>query len=160
LLLLLTLCGGLFALTQWLAPLTVVAIAFLLLCIGAHVAGNAMGNRLREQPNGRTGIEAEFRQSRAKLTAEHFAPATRLRESSSLGWPLFIATLVGLVGGGALGAYWVILSSPQMPAELNIVVGIVACGVLGGIFSFVGVGFLHVGGSALWQALQAGQRRR
>jgi len=52
------------------------------------------------------------------------------------------------------------LSSPQPPAELNIAVGVVAYGVLGGIFSFIGVGFLQVGGAALRQALQITPKRR
>lgn len=160
LLLLLTLCGGVLALTQWLPPLTVVAIGFLLLCMGAHVAGNALGTRMRQPPREKASAEAEAKAPRARLDAEHFAPPTRLRESHSPGWPLLVATLIGLVGGGALGGYWVILSSPQPPAELNIAVGVVAYGVLGGIFSFIGVGFLQVGGAALRQALQITPKRR
>ena len=159
-LVLLTLCGALLALTQWLAPLTVVAIAFFLLCVAAHVAGNAMGSRLREHPADRPTLFDEGRPAPGRLSADHFAPPTRLRESASLGWPLFAATMIGLVGGGAVGGYWVILSSPKTPAELNVVVGVVACAVLGAIFSFVGVGFLQVGGGAIWQSLQMSQRRR
>ncbi len=162
LLALLTICGGLLALTQWLAPLTVVAIGFLLVCIGAHVAGNALGNRLR-QPHGDfpDTVPKQFRdRSRPALSPEHFAPPTRLRESSPLGWPLLVATMVGIVGGGAVGGIWVILTSAHAPTELDIVVGIVACSVLGGIFSFVAIGFLQVGAGALWQTFQAGQRMR
>ena len=158
---LLTLCGGVLALTQWLAPITVVAIGFLLLCIGAHVAGNAMGNRLRQHSTDPATMRYhDSRPAEPKLSADHFAPPTRLRENRSLGWPLLVATMVGLVGGGAAGGYWVILTSPEVPAELNVVVGIVACGVLGGIFTFVGVGFLQVGGSAIWQALQMAPKQR
>lgn len=156
---LLAICGGLLALTQWLAPLTVVAIAFLLVCVAAHVAGNVLGSRLQQQPTDAAAVREAVEQSKARLRDADFAPPTRLRESQSLGWPLFVATMVGLVGGGALGGFWVVLSSPREPAELNIAVGVVACSILGGIFSFVAIGFLQVGGSAIWQTLQMGTRR-
>jgi hypothetical protein len=147
-------CGALLALTQWLAPLTVVAIAFLLLSIAAHVAGNAIGTQLRRNPAPEDAVANSLKPGHIKqLTAEHFAPATRLSQSNSLGWPLFAVTMAGLVGGGIVGAYWVIVTSAEQPAELNVVVGVVACSVLGGVFSFVAAGFLQVTSSAIWQAL-------
>src|SRR5436190_13783174 len=48
LLLLVAACGVLLALRQWLDPIAVAAIAFLALCVFCHVAGNAIGTRLRE----------------------------------------------------------------------------------------------------------------
>jgi hypothetical protein len=157
LLVLIAVCAGLLALTQWLEPLTVVGIAFLMLSVAAHVAGNALGTRLRQHPRS-VQSPSTVSAKRALVRAEHFAPTTKLSHTSPLGWPLFAATLAGLVAGGVGGGYWVIVTSPQPAAELNIAVGIVAWGVLGAIFSFIGVGFLQVATGAIWQSLGMGSR--
>lgn len=153
LLALLTICGLVFALTQWLPPLTVLGIAFLLCSIAAHVAGNAIGRYLgRDLP---PQPDVAMNEDRWHAKKEAFAPATRLGQHRSLGWPLFAATMAGFIAGGIGGGYWVILSSARPPEELSIVVGIVAYSILGGIFSFVAFGFLHVGASAIRQTFQA-----
>lgn len=155
-----TLCGGLFALTQWLPPASVAAIGFLLLAIGGHVAGNLLGTRLRQHADDH-GVAALAPASgrRRPVQTELFAPTTQLGQTSPLGWPLLAGTLAGIVAGGIAGGYSTLVFSSGETAELNLVVGIVAYGVLGGIGSFVGFGFLFVGGSAISQSLRGGPKQ-
>ena len=48
LLLAVTVCAVLAALSQWVTPVVIACIIFLVLCVIAHVAGNAIGTRFRE----------------------------------------------------------------------------------------------------------------
>ena len=96
-----------------------------------HVAGNAIGTRLREigdQPaNSGRGSMHRFRHPQAG----DFAPATQLGQRRSLGWTIVIATFTGIIAGGIGGGLWTWLASSGPIGPLNIAVGVVAFGVLG-----------------------------
>jgi hypothetical protein len=157
LLLLVTACAFLLALERWfsLAPIAVAALVLLALSIFAHVAGNAIGTRLREigdQPDDGGADQAyRFRQPQAG----DFAPATQLSQRQSLGWTIVVATITGTIAGGIGGGLWTWLASSGPIGPLNIAVGVVAFGVLGGIGAFTTVGLTQVLCGAIWQALHS-----
>jgi hypothetical protein len=154
LLLVVTGCALLAALSQWVTPVVVACLIFLALAIIAHVAGNAIGTRLREIGSHPATDDAALAASlaRAKPKADDFAPTTQLSDRHGLGWPIVIATVTGTVSGGLGGVAWTLVSSPGPVGLLNIGVGAVAFAVLGGIVAFAAFGFVRVGLGALRQA--------
>jgi hypothetical protein len=153
LLALVTACGGLLALGQWLDPIVIAAIAFLALSIFCHVAGNCIGTRLREIGDTRELRYDDAATKRASPCPEDFAPVTQLSRCRSLGWPIIIASSVGIASGAVGGGLWTFAASRGEVGMLNIAVGIVAFGVLGGLAAFATVGFAQVLIGALWQAM-------
>jgi hypothetical protein len=89
----------LFAAAQFLQPIGFFALLLLILAVLAHVAGNAIGTRLRE--NGDTASVADAARiaklHQQSLQQEDYAPITRLGKRSDLGWSIFF-----WIGGGAL----------------------------------------------------------
>src|SRR5688500_12390165 len=81
LLLLVTLCAVLLAANQWLGASTVAGIVLLLLSIFAHVAGNAIGTRLRELGGKPGDRQVDSTAERLRAQAQ-FAPVTRLDRKS------------------------------------------------------------------------------
>lgn len=150
--------GGLFALSQWLEPVAVAALAFLAASISCHVAGNAIGTRLRA--NGDRPIAMPGGQPAAAATARPSpnVPATRLSQRYSLGWTIVAATAGGVLLGALGGAAWTWLASRGPIGLVHVAIGAVAFGVLGGIASFATVGFVQVMLGALWQAMKAPPR--
>jgi hypothetical protein len=151
LLLLVTAAGAFCAVSQWLPPLVTAGLVLLGLSIFAHVAGNALGTQLRangDRPQPPGGWLAG-RNRRIPVL-----PAPRLSERKTLGWPLVISTFAGLIAGGVGGGLWTSLTmrGPVEPAA--VAVGVVAFAALGGIATFVTVGFTLVLAGAIWQALR------
>ena len=151
LLLAVTACAVVFALSQWLTPITVGCLVLLVASIVAHVAGNVIGTRLRE-----IGDEPDRNQRRAddRPKAGDYAPVTRLGQRTGLGWPIVFGTLAGIIVGGVGGGVWTLLASQGPVGPLNVGVGVVAFSVLGGIGAFAVIGFVQVGVSAIRQAMQ------
>jgi hypothetical protein len=150
---LVTACAGLLALGQWLDPIAIAAMAFLALSIFCHVAGNCIGTRLREIGDNRDLPRDDSPAKRVPARAQDFAPVTHLSRRRSLGWPIVIASSVGITCGAIGGGLWTFAVSRGDAGVLNIAVGIVAFGVLGGLAAFATVGFAQVLFGALWQAL-------
>jgi hypothetical protein len=127
-----------------------VGVVLLGLSILAHVAGNAIGTRLRE--NGDRG--PAFRGFLGSRQLPTPAPATRLSERKTLGWPLVVATFGGLIAGGLGGGLWTTFTmrGPIEPAAVSI--GVIAWAILGGLGAFAATGFSLVLGGAMWQALR------
>jgi hypothetical protein len=155
LLLVVTGCAVLAALSQWVTPVVLACLAFLVLSVIAHVAGNAIGTRLRELGSHPPADAAALPPglNHGKPRAADFAPATRLGQRHGLGWPILIATVVGTVGGAVGGVAWTLVSSRGPVGLLNVGVGAIAFAVLGGIAAFVSFGFIQVGLGAIRQAL-------
>lgn len=125
------------------------------LAIAAHVAGNALGTQLRangDRPLPRENGEAVARPIRRMPAAEDFAPSTELRDRRSLGLPIVIATMAGGILTAAVGGLLMVAILDQAPTWTAIIVGTVACGALGAIWTFVAFSFVQVAWSALWQA--------
>jgi len=145
----------LLALRQWLDPVAIAAIAFLALSVFCHVAGNAIGTRLREIGDQPDAAPSEASLARLRPRPQDFAPATQLGQRHSLGWTIVIATSVGISSGAIGGGLWTFLASRGQIGLLNIAVGVVAFAVLGGIAAFATVGFVQVLVAAIWQALKS-----
>ena len=132
------------------------ALGLLILAIVAHVAGNAIGMRLRQHAAERPPADHESpppqRSRLPRLATDDFAPATRLRQRDSLGKPIFYFTALGSLACAILGGYWLTQLLGDAATMANIGLGVFASGVLGAIWSFVAGSFLQVAGTALWQA--------
>jgi hypothetical protein len=152
LLLLVTVCAVIFAASQWLPPLWVAALVLLALSIFAHVAGNAIGTRLREigsrKDNRAYGLQPEARGE------PRFAPVTRLGQRQGLGWPIVVATFTGIIAGGVGGGLWTLLTARQQVPIAAVGLGVIAFAALGGILAFATVGFTQVLLGAIWQAMR------
>jgi len=153
-----TLCAVACAAAQWLSPLAVAGFGFLFLCIVAHVAGNSLGTRLRE--NGSQplppGEQTAGRQVRRSIAADEFAEATQLSRHQTLGRPQWIATLIGIVCGGLGGGLGAALLSRVFDQSI-ILLGVVAFATLGGIGAFLMYSFVQVGWNAIIHAQKAAE---
>src|SRR5262245_56836550 len=102
-------CGVLFGLSRWgLSPVALAAIVFFAVSVAFHVAGNAIGTRLREigdLPQQESAEAATIRH----LKPHEFAPATRLGQRSSRGWSIIVASSVGVTTGAIGGGFWTFL---------------------------------------------------
>src|SRR2546423_5832014 len=146
-------CGGLLALRQWLDPIAIAAIAFLALSMFCHVAGNCLGTRLREIGDNRDLPPDDPSSTRTSPRPQDFAPVTHLGRRHSLGWTIVVASSVGLASGAIGGGLWTFAASRGPPGILNIAVGVIAFGILGGLAAFATVGLAQVLLGAIWQAM-------
>ncbi len=147
-----TACGVLFALAQWLHPAAVALLAFLAVSVSCHVAGNALGTRLRQIGNAPDQADALPR-TIDKPPAHHFAPPTLLSRRQSLGWLVLIATSVGITSGAIGGGLWTFVAAAGPPDVTSIATGVVAFSILGGMAAFLTIGFAQVVCAAFFQAL-------
>jgi len=150
----------LLALRQWISPLAIGLIAFFTVSIFCHIAGNAIGTRLRQigdlpgaalaEPN----LPARRALPRQELQPQDFAPATQLSRRSNLGWMIIAASSIGTATGAIGGGLWTFAGGHGRHVEpLNIIVGVVAFAFLGGIAAFATFGFVQVLGGAIRQAI-------
>ena len=158
-------CGVLIALAQRLPPVVVVGISFAALCVVAHVAGNAIGTRLRDSANRERGRQPSGDPWDPSPTfpdsgARQAAPPSRLGERRRLGWPIVIATLAGVFLSGVGGGIWTIFASRGPVGPLNVGVGVVAFAFLGGMVAFALSAFTQVLAGAIWQALRHSEPQR
>ncbi len=154
-LLVITAIGVLLAFRHWFDPIVVVAVTFLALSVACHVAGNAIGTRLREignQPN--QAADTLNLTGRIRPQPQDFAPTTQLGQRRSLGYTIVIATSMGIAAGAIGGGFWTFLTCRGQPEILTIAVGVAAFAVLGGLASFAIVGFMQVLLGAIWQAMK------
>ena len=149
--------GALLALRQWLDPIAVAAIFFLAVSIFCHVAGNAIGTRLREIGSQVETAVEEPKPIRLRPRQEDFATPTRLGQRYSLGWTIIVATSVGIASGAIGGGLWTFSAGQGQVGLLNIAVGTVAFAFLGGLAAFATIGFAQVLFGAIWQAMKQGQ---
>ena len=151
---LITLLAALFSLVNVVHPLVLTGLVLLALLIVAHVAGNVIGTRLREmgdRPVTKEGREVPPRRFNPLVDQASFAPPSDLARKASLGLPILIVTGAGVLAGGVSGGLWGYLAAGS-DGWLNIVVGAVAFGFLGGFGSFAAFGFTQVILGALRQA--------
>lgn len=162
LLLVMMACAVLAALSRWMSPIALVGVVLLAVSVALHVAGNAIGTKLR-QLGDRPPPEAAPRPFESASPQPHqFAPVTRLSQRYSLGWLNVVATVLGVLSGGVGGGIWSWVSSRNPAGPLQIAVGAVAFAALGGMAAFATAAFMQVLFGALWQALHppAGELRR
>jgi hypothetical protein len=117
--------------------------------IAAHVAGNALGTKLRDQVS--RELNPDFRRKRIRLrtaTGEH--AGRRLHEHTPLGRLILFISAGGGVLGGILGglalAVWTRATVPGW------IVGTISSAVLGAFFGFLMGSFLDMSIRAWCQA--------
>ncbi|MEQ8786098.1 MAG: hypothetical protein RIC55_07350 [Pirellulaceae bacterium] len=158
LLLLITCLAGAFASLTLLGRYGTPPAMLLILCVVVHVVGTRIGYRLRA--NGDRPVDEEGRplprSKRPPLTGRDFAPTTRLSERYSLGWPLLVVTVLGVLLGGGLGGAGLVWLNWERINLFSIAFALVACGVLGGIAGFWIGSFVQVITTA---GAQAGRHR-
>ncbi len=158
LLVVVTLVAVILALTQWFSPIVVAAIFFVALSILGHVAGNAIGTKLRRQGQQLHGQpDPVVITSKTAPPKAGFAQPTQLAHSKSLGWPILAISASGVMIGGTLGGWWSIVSGGDKANAFTIGVGVLALAMIGGMVAFVAGSFLQVAISSLWHALDAPQ---
>jgi fatty acid desaturase len=132
----------LLALMTSVGPLAAFGLLLLTLSIIAHVAGNAIGTRLRE--NGSRPLEAEpvpseSRRAKTKvpLPRGDFAPATRLSAQHPLGWIVLAAFATGVIVGGSAGGGFLAWLCWERITPVSVACGAAASGALGGFAGFL-----------------------
>lgn len=153
--------GLMFAVIHYVGMLgSAIAILFLL-CVAAHVVGNAIGTRLRDigsQPTSDSKAPHGRRRFRDVMPSE-FAPMSRLRERSSLGKRNIVITVCGAMIGGVLGGAALQWLSAGHSTWQIIGLGICASAVLGGIWTFAASSFIQVMLSAWFHASREPRKR-
>jgi hypothetical protein len=146
-------CGICMGLCRWLPTEYLGFLLFALLMVGAHIAGNAIGTRLRDGPEP-TSKRNTSSPVRVAVEAEHFARPTNLRERASLGWVIPISSVLGALLGMSSGWYAMHVTYGQHLEWAAIVVAVIAFGILGAFGTFMIGTFTHV----IWQAIHDSHR--
>jgi len=152
---LLVITGGLCALlatSRLIPPLGTWTLALFLFAVAAHVAGNAIGTKLRDRGSRSDGPGAARDHYQGQyddqLTANDFAPATELRHKSSLSRKILWVTLTTAIVGSLGGAVWLSWANRASLTMPGLLFGAAAFGVIGGLAGFLGSSFLLVLGNA------------
>jgi fatty acid desaturase len=154
LLLLMAVCGALFALVQAIGMLMSLVLLVAIGLVAAHVIGNALGTRLRGEAARRSSMDeateepppvsgtVPMRPIASKLT-EHRRLPRRLLAIAGI-W----AVMGGIVGGGLITAFaW------QDITVAGVALGIGSSAVLGGLAGFLASSFFTVARAAWREAL-------
>jgi hypothetical protein len=135
----------------WLGLAGWMAAAVLLASVAMHVAGNAIGTRLREA----TDHDLALRRNTA-LPASAPLPAsgpTHLERRSSLGRLVPISAGIGAACGGTAGTLsllWLTASSPA-----GALLGGGSSAVVGGLLGFLGASFVEIVRTSIRESLAA-----
>ena len=133
-------------------PLAASALVLLALAIGAHVIGNALGTRLRDQAKAARRDDNVTGNVRI-AEAHHFAPPTQLGvREKQFGWAMIVLTVLGAIVGAAFGGVTLARLNAERMTSAHLALAILSCGVLGGLGAFVLFTFSKVVLQAVWQA--------
>jgi hypothetical protein len=134
----------------WLGIAGWIAVAVLAASVAMHVAGNAIGTRLRDEADRDL---ARSRNGAAPTTSIPAARPTRLEQRQSLGKLVPVSAGIGAVCGGAIGAtaLWSLTACSPAGAAL----GGVSSAVIGGLFGFLGASFFEIVRTSLRDAIAA-----
>jgi hypothetical protein len=136
----------------WLGIAGWMAVAVVAASIAAHVAGNALGTKLREATD-RDLSKTGLRQSAVMLPLRR--PPANLERRASLGSLVVVSAVIGGACGGIAGSamlYW--LASSSLAGAL---LGGVSSAVIGGLIGFLGASFVEIVRTSIREAIQAEQ---
>lgn len=136
----------------WLGIAGWMAVAVVAASIAAHVAGNALGTKLRESTD-RDLCKTGLRQSAVVLPLPR--PPAELERRSSLGSLVVVSAAIGGVCGGVVGAgmlYW--LAAISLAGAM---LGGVSSAVIGGLIGFLGASFVEIVRTSVREAIRAEQ---
>ena len=129
-------------------PILTFSLILLALSVFAHVAGNAIGTKLRDSRSTSIAPQGTTR----KAEEHHYAKTTELSQHQPLGLIMRIVTGISALAG-AIGGGWFLASMAGEKATVaNITLATLSCGVLGGLFGFWLSSFLQIAISAIWEA--------
>ncbi len=121
----------------------------MLALVAAHVVGNALGTKLRD--NVSQELNPDLRRRRVRLppvSREH--PSRRLHEHTPLGRLILVISAGGALMGGILGG--LSLAAWTRASVAGWIVGATSSAVLGAFFGFLLASFLDMSIRAWWQA--------
>jgi len=147
--------AALFAGMHYLGSHATLLLVLFALAIFAHVAGNALGTKLRESGNRRPVRGKRPLRLWRNAKPSDFAPPTNLGVRAALGRPALIATVVGSLVSALFGGGVLILMMERMTLE-TIALAIGASAILGGIWTFAAASFIQVSFAAARQASRDG----
>jgi hypothetical protein len=141
----------------WLGLAGWIAVVVCAASVGGHVAGNAIGTRLREAADRdltRTG--GRGRAAAGPITDQPLPPRrppAQLQKRTSLGRLLPVSAAIGGVCGGVIGAGALLqLTSSSLAGAL---LGGVSSAVVGGLAGFLGASFVEIVRTSLREAIAA-----
>ena len=135
------------ALMRVIGPYGSLVLILFLLSVFAHVAGNAIGTKLRNQgnqPSPREEGDSAATGPARPLAESDFAPATRLSRGDSLGRTIVVIVCVGAVVGAGVGAYLLYTTLGDKATIANMSLGITAFAIIGGFAGFAASTFVKV----------------
>jgi len=142
--------GGLAcAAVGWLGIAGWLAVVVLAASVAMHVAGNALGTKLREATDRDL---ARFRPAPARLPPPSRGPA-HLERHSSLGRLVPVAAGLGAACGGVAGSTALLVLTSSSPA--GAVLGGASSAVIGGLAGFLGASFVEIARTSLREAIAA-----
>ena len=134
----------------WLGLAGWLAAAVLVASVAMHVAGNALGTRLRD------ATDRSLAPDRPRAAAPQALPAlapTHLERRSSLGRLVPVSAGIGGACGGVAGALSLFFLAGSSPA--GAAVGGASSAVLGSLLGFLGASFVEIVRTSLRESLAA-----
>jgi hypothetical protein len=148
LLLAVTAIGAMLAFVQAVGAMGAIAVAFVLTMMLLHVAGNAIGTRLRDDATRQIEDQPEEQPAHGTAAEPAALNAGRLGERTPLGWLIVALTLLAAGVGAYLG--WLVFA--HQPTASGTIVGVASSTVLGGFFGFLSSCFAKTVLTAWWEA--------
>jgi hypothetical protein len=135
---------GWLGLAGWLAAVVLAG------CVAVHVAGNALGTRLRDETDSELARRAPRRRP-LPLPTPH--PPVQLQRRTSLGGLVVVSATIGGLIGGAAGAAALVCLVGSSPA--GAVLGGASSAVIGALLGFLVASFVEIVRTSLREALAA-----
>jgi len=135
---------------NWLGLAGWMATAVVLLSVAAHVAGNALGTRMREATD--RDLAGKIRPSPPQLQPLVNSP-THLERRSRLGLLIPVSAGIGAACGGIAGT--VSLLSFTSSSLAGAALGGLSSAVIGGLIGFLGASFVEILRTSLREAIAA-----
>jgi hypothetical protein len=157
LLLTVTALSILFAVFAAVGPMWSAMLAMVFSLVGLHVAGNALGTRLRDDAPRLVEIDKPVgTEDPAPLQmAPEFPAATRLQEHASIDYHCWIAAAAGALLGASIGGICVAGLVGERLTLPGLLLGITSSAMLGGLFCFLASSLFLVARTAWQEALQS-----
>jgi len=134
----------------WLGVAGWIAAAVLAASVAMHVAGNAIGTRLRDD------ADRDLSRARRDDVARPMLPVarpTRLEQRQSLGRLVPVSAGIGAICGGVMGA--TALATLASCSAAGAVLGGLSSAVIGGLLGFLGASFVEIVRTSLRDAIAA-----
>ena len=120
-------------------------LLMLVLLVGAHVAGNAIGTQLRDGTDQSPGTTATAVDPFSVLSTAQISAATewksiktsRMQEKLPISWMFLLLAAAGAIAGGIFGGLLVFSLYGEQLSWVSASIAIIALGIIGGIATFV-----------------------